>query len=131
MVEPPGDLRRTGIFEIYNGIFIAVELLFVEEGSGAMQQTAVHKFHIAADAFAVKAGEQRRRRGPVKTLIVIKDPYSHSFISFRRSTQAAFVGISKTLRVNGFGGSVKGSPLCGLIFEISEPMAITVCAAGS
>jgi len=30
-----------------------------------------------ADALAVKAGEQRRRAGPVKTLVMIENPYPH------------------------------------------------------
>jgi hypothetical protein len=38
MIEPPRDLRRTRIFEIDDGIFVAVEMRFVEERSGAMQE---------------------------------------------------------------------------------------------
>ena len=36
MVEPPGDLRRTGIFEIDDRVLIAVEIFFVEQGAGAV-----------------------------------------------------------------------------------------------
>ena len=30
MVEPPGNFGRTGIFEVHNGVFIAIEVSLVE-----------------------------------------------------------------------------------------------------
>ena len=73
MIEPPGDLRRTRILEIDDGIFVAVEMGFVEERSGAMQQAGELKIHIAADALAVEAGEERRRRRSIETLVVVEN----------------------------------------------------------
>jgi hypothetical protein len=80
VVEPPGDFGRAGIFEVDNGVLVAIELLLVEEGTGAMEQPGVDEVHIAADSFAVKTGEQGGRASPVKTFVVIKNP--HSQISF-------------------------------------------------
>jgi hypothetical protein len=76
VIEPPGDFGRTGILEIDNGILVAIELVFVEERAGAMQQAGVNEFHIAANAFAVETREQRSRGSAVKTFVVIKDPHS-------------------------------------------------------
>jgi len=36
MIEPPSDLGRTGILEIHNGIFIAIEMLFIKKCAGAV-----------------------------------------------------------------------------------------------
>jgi hypothetical protein len=76
VIEPPGDFRRTGILEIDDGILVAVKLLLVEKSACTMQQAGIDEVHIAADSFPVEAGEQGCRGSPVKTLVVIKDPYS-------------------------------------------------------
>jgi hypothetical protein len=82
VIEPPGNLGRTGILEIDNGILVAIELVFVEQRAGAVQQTRVNELHITADAFAVKTGEQRGRASAVKTFVVIKDPYSQNWLPY-------------------------------------------------
>ena len=38
MIEPPGNLGRAGVFEVDNGVFVAVKICFVEKRAGAMQQ---------------------------------------------------------------------------------------------
>ena len=38
MIEPPGDFGRAGILEVDDGVFVAIELLFIEQCAGAMQQ---------------------------------------------------------------------------------------------
>ena len=76
VIEPPGDFGRTGILEIYDGVFVAIKLLLVEEGASAMQQAGVDEVHIAADSFAVETGEQGGGASSVETFVVIKDPYS-------------------------------------------------------
>jgi hypothetical protein len=78
MIEPPGDFGRAGVFEIYDGIFVAVELILVEERAGPMKQAGVHKLDVAADALSVETGEQGGGAGSVKTLVVIKDSDSQS-----------------------------------------------------
>ncbi|HEX8811517.1 MAG TPA: hypothetical protein VF742_05955 [Terracidiphilus sp.] len=38
MVEPPGNVGRTGVFEIDNSVFVTVELFLVEQRTGAVDQ---------------------------------------------------------------------------------------------
>jgi hypothetical protein len=73
MIKPPRDLRGTRIFEVDDGIFIAIEMGFIEERSGAMQQAGKLEFHVASDALAIEAREERRRRCSVETLIVVEN----------------------------------------------------------
>ena len=37
MVEPPGDLGRTGILEVHDGVFVAIEVSLVEKRARAVQ----------------------------------------------------------------------------------------------
>ena len=76
MIEPPGDIGRTGVLEIHDGILVAVELLFVEERACAVDEPRKFELHVTANSFAVKTREQGGRRSSIKTLIVIKDPNS-------------------------------------------------------
>jgi hypothetical protein len=80
VIEPPGDFGRTGIFEVDDGIFVAVKLLLIEQSAGTMEQAGEDEVHIVADSFPIKTGEQGSRASPVKTLVVIKD--AHSQIGF-------------------------------------------------
>src|SRR6185312_6773738 len=73
MVKPPGNLGRSGILEIDNGILIAIEIGFIEERACAMHQSCELEVHIRPDAFAIEAGKQRRRGCSVKTFAVTKD----------------------------------------------------------
>jgi hypothetical protein len=73
MIEPPGNFGRAGVFEIDDGVFVPREMGFVEQGSGAMQQAGELKLHVAANALAVKAGEDRGRRSSVETFVVIEN----------------------------------------------------------
>src|ERR1700692_216086 len=43
VVKPPGDPRRTRILEIHNGVFAAVEHVFLERVRGAMRHTGKAK----------------------------------------------------------------------------------------
>src|ERR1700677_487213 len=70
MVEPPGEQRRTGIFEIHDGVFVAVENAVFERLRSFMRHPGVHKLGIGVDAFAVKAGEHSGRGRSVEALIV-------------------------------------------------------------
>jgi hypothetical protein len=76
MVEPPGNLGRRGVFEIYNGILITGKLALVEKRSRAMKQSKVFESRAVADALAVKPREQGRRCGTVKALVMEEDPDS-------------------------------------------------------
>ena len=57
MVEPPGNFGRTGVFEIDDGILVAVELIFVEQRPGTVDQAGEDEVGIAANALAIEAGK--------------------------------------------------------------------------
>src|SRR5208282_881509 len=83
MVEPPGDFGRIGIFEIHNGIFFAIKVLFVKQRTGAVQQAGENELDVAANPFTVETGEKRCRRSAVKTFVVIEHPNSQACLPFR------------------------------------------------
>ena len=80
MVEPPGDFRGTGIFEINDGVFVTIEILLVKQRAGAMQQTGENELDVATNPLAIKTGKERGRRGPVKTFVVIEHPNSQTYL---------------------------------------------------
>jgi|SRR4051812_1477760 hypothetical protein len=73
VIKPPGNFGRAGIFEIDDGIFVAVKIGFVKKRAGAVQQARVNKFDVIANALGVKTRKKRSRRCAVKTPIVVKD----------------------------------------------------------
>ena len=78
MVEPPRDFRRTGIFEVNDGVLITVKFFFVEQGAGAVHQSGKDEFSIAANALAIETREQGGGGSSVETLIVIENSYSQA-----------------------------------------------------
>ncbi len=84
MVEPPGNFGRTGVLEVDDGVFFAVELLFVEQRAGAVDQAGKDELGVAADAFAIEAGKYGGGTSSVKTFVVIENansqgtPQSHN-----------------------------------------------------
>ena len=78
MVKPPGNFGRTGVLEIDDGVFVAVEMGFVKQRSRAMHEAGKDEIGILANALAIEAGEECGGRGSVETLVVIKDPDSQS-----------------------------------------------------
>jgi len=61
MVEPPGDLGRAGILEVHDGVLVAIELLFIKQGPGAVQQAGENEFDVAANPLPVETREQGGR----------------------------------------------------------------------
>jgi hypothetical protein len=94
MIEPPRDIRRTGILEVDDGVLVAIELLFIEQGSRTMDEASEFEVDVAADALAIEAREKRRRGSPIKAFVVIKDPNSQCIPqSFQNSCgEASVVG---------------------------------------
>ncbi len=41
MIEPPGDFGRRGVLEVDDGVLVAGEIGFVEEGAGAVDEAMV------------------------------------------------------------------------------------------
>jgi hypothetical protein len=75
MVKPPGDPGRRRILEVDDRVLVSVKILFIEQRTGAMDQAGELEIDAGTDAFAVKAGKQRRRSSAVKTFAVKEDPY--------------------------------------------------------
>jgi hypothetical protein len=55
MIEPPGNLGRSRILEIDNGIFVARELVLIEQGAGAVHQAVILVRGPRLNTFAMKA----------------------------------------------------------------------------
>ena len=70
VIEPPGQLRGARILEIHDGVFIAVKRSIFERMRRLVGHARVVKIGVGIDAFAIKAGENRGRRSPVKTLVM-------------------------------------------------------------
>src|ERR1700683_887953 len=64
MIKPPRDFWRTGILEVDDGIFVAIEVRFVKERAGTMQEAGEDKGGVFADALAIKTGEESGGAGP-------------------------------------------------------------------
>src|SRR5882672_7158923 len=73
MIEPPGDLGRSGVFEVDNRVLVSNEISFIEERSGAVHKAMVLIAGILANALAMKTGKKRSRAGPIETLVVIEN----------------------------------------------------------
>src|ERR1700680_4271438 len=73
MVEPPRDPGGTGVFEIDDGILVSVEIGFVEERSGAMQEAGEDEVGVFANALAIEAREQGGGASSVEALVVVED----------------------------------------------------------
>ena len=77
MIEPPGEVGITGIFEIYNGVFVAIEKLVLEKLRSFMRHAGVHELRAGMKNAFHEAAEESRRRRAVEAMIVIKDAYAH------------------------------------------------------
>jgi hypothetical protein len=82
MVEPPGDFRGAGLFEIDDGIFLTIKVLLVKQSAGAMQQARENKLNVAANPFAIETREQRSGRSPIKAFVVIEHPNFQACLPF-------------------------------------------------
>jgi hypothetical protein len=76
VVEPPGNLGRTRVLEIDDGVLVASEVFLVEERACAVQQATVFKIDVTADALAVKPSEERGGGGSVEAFVVKENPDS-------------------------------------------------------
>jgi hypothetical protein len=70
MVKPPGHARRTRIFEIDNGVFIAVKQPFLEELPRPVGHPREVKFRTGLDALSKKTIEDRRRCRAIEASVV-------------------------------------------------------------
>ncbi len=70
MVKPPGHARRARVFEIDDGVFIAVEQGFREGMPRLVRHPREMKLRARPDALPKKAVEDRRRRRAVEASVV-------------------------------------------------------------
>jgi hypothetical protein len=89
MIEPPGNFGRTGILEVDDGVFVAVEVGFVKQRSRAMQQAGEDEAGIVANALAIETGEERSGAGSVKTFVVVENSDFQSIPQFVQEFPAA------------------------------------------
>src|SRR3954452_7354628 len=74
MIEPPRNFLRRGVFEVEDGIFVAIKIFFVEQSAGTMHEARVAELHVAFHALSIEPRKDSRRTSAVETLIVIEDP---------------------------------------------------------
>jgi hypothetical protein len=77
MVEPPGKPRIAGVFEIHDGVFVAVEQPRLEELRSSMGHSRVSKFRIRVNSPRDEAAEKGSRRCPIKTMVVVQHSFQH------------------------------------------------------
>jgi hypothetical protein len=70
VVEPLRELRGAGIFEVNDGVFIAIEDSIFERTRGFVSHACVKEFGVVVDAFAVEAREDGGRRSSVEASVV-------------------------------------------------------------
>src|ERR1700735_567576 len=88
MAEPPGKQGRTGILEIHNGVFIAVENTVFERVRGFVRHSGVHKLSVRMDALTVKAGKDRGRGCSIEAFIVKTKANLHFCLPSHRRPRA-------------------------------------------
>jgi hypothetical protein len=80
VVEPPGKPRIARVFEIHNGIFIAVEQAGVEQLGRLVRHPGVAKLRIRVNCARDKAAEVRGGGRAVKTVVVVEHAFQHGRI---------------------------------------------------
>ena len=76
VVEPPCDARRGRVLEVDDGVFVAGEIAFVEERSGAVHQPVILVDRVRHHALAVESREERGAASSVEALVVVEDANS-------------------------------------------------------
>src|SRR5271169_1887925 len=78
VIEPPGNARRSRIFEVDNDVLVAAELLFMKQRARAVHQPMVFIAGVCPDALSMEARKKRGRAGTVETPVMVEntDPQS-------------------------------------------------------
>src|SRR4051794_8138936 len=77
MIEPPGQFWSCGIFEIDDGVFVAVEQRIVKLLSSCVRHAGVSKVGGRMELVRHKAAEVCRRRRAIETMVVVQDSNFH------------------------------------------------------
>src|ERR1700757_4231810 len=70
MIEPPGDFWRIGIFEIDDGVFVAVKQPLFPGVLGLVGHAAEVEFGLGIETFPVKAVKKRCGSSAIETAIM-------------------------------------------------------------
>ena len=98
VIEPPGYARRSAVLEVDDRVLVAGKIRLLKERSGAMHQPVKIVVRIRADAFAVKAHEERSRARSVKAPVVIENANLQTVMFLSRKRTKRSPRISCTLR---------------------------------
>ena len=85
MIEPPSQLGRAAVFEIHDGVFIAVEEFLLEELLGTVKQAREHELRRGVEARSEEIRENGGGACAVEAPIVIKKTNPH----FKKATRMA------------------------------------------
>src|SRR5271157_2994355 len=77
MVEPPGQAVGARVFEIDDGVFVAVKDAGIEKLAGTVRQPVVAQFGSGIDAGAVEVSEDRGGASAIEALVMKADSYHH------------------------------------------------------
>src|SRR5579862_2700869 len=83
MVEPPGQSRRTRIFEINDGIHIAIKDAVLERLRSLMGHSGVRELRKRLDSLPIKAGKDRGGGSAIETFVVKTNANLQLFLSVR------------------------------------------------
>ena len=84
MIEPPGQPGIAGIFEVHNGVLIAVEELRLEHLRRLVHHARIGKFRVGVEHAFHEAAEEGRRSRAVEAVIVIEDAEPHELADGRK-----------------------------------------------
>ena len=77
VVEPPGQPRIARIFEIHDGVFVAVEQRRIEQLGGPVGHPGIAELRVRVNRARDEAAEEGSRGRPVKTVVVIQHAFQH------------------------------------------------------
>ena len=77
VVEPPGEARIARIFEIHNGVLIAVEQRRIEGLGRPVRHPRVAKLRVRVHRTRDKTAEEGSRSRPIETMVVVQHAFEH------------------------------------------------------
>jgi hypothetical protein len=81
MIEPPREAPIAGVLEIYNSVFVAIELDIKEQLPGTMCQPLILELGVPPDCIATEVGEYRRGRQTIEAVVVKEYLHPHKALS--------------------------------------------------
>ncbi len=116
MIEPPGQPLIGAIFEVKNGVLIAIKLIAVKSVVRPVHRGRVADLGVGSDDRAVKLGKDGGGRNAVKAVSVINYPKLHRNCAERKA---------KHFRLEGEGDFVKAGDMKIRLAEAADAAAMT------